>query len=123
MNTGTGLPWHHGGHEADERCACTWATLHGRTIFHPIPPSRLIGLGDMLVVITDGITEARPAPTDLFGEDGVRRFLSRRAYASPAEVADGLLGAAKRHAGGPLSDDVAIVALMFQGQPVDTFRE
>jgi PAS domain S-box-containing protein len=73
--------------------------------------SRLLRPGDILMLVTDGITEARPDPLNLFGVEGVQDYLSRTQETSIEDIAEGLLEAAKKHAGGPLSDDAAIVAI------------
>jgi PAS domain S-box-containing protein len=70
--------------------------------------------GDTLVLLTDGITEARPRGVDLFGLGGVVEFLTLEDASSPDTIADGLLKAAKLHGGGSLRDDVAIIALRLE---------
>ena len=66
--------------------------------------------GDLLVIYTDGLTEARRSGL-LFGVEGVQATLSRRRGATPTELANALVDAALEHAAAPLSDDVAIVVL------------
>lgn len=66
--------------------------------------------GDAFILFTDGITEARPDATTLFGREGLVKYLSENPGASLNEIPDGLLEAAKSHAGGSLQDDAAIVA-------------
>lgn len=65
--------------------------------------------GDYVVMVTDGITEARPDSTDLFGIDRFKAYLSRKYHRSADELAEGLISAAKGHAKGDLKDDAAIV--------------
>jgi PAS domain S-box-containing protein len=79
--------------------------------FDYIEQTASLSPGDTLVIFTDGITEARPRGSNLFGLGGVVEFLAQEAALSPDEIADGLLGAAKLHGGGSLRDDVAIIAL------------
>lgn len=64
---------------------------------------------DMVVMVTDGITEARPHVNLLYGQEGVVDYLQSAPDSSPDEVASGLLEAALAHAGGSLQDDAAIV--------------
>jgi serine phosphatase RsbU (regulator of sigma subunit) len=64
----------------------------------------------MLVLYTDGLTEARYAGV-LFGVEGVKATLTRQRTASPARLASALVDAALQHAAAPLSDDVAVVIL------------
>jgi PAS domain S-box-containing protein len=71
----------------------------------------VLHLGDVVVMLTDGITEARPDAEHFFGTEGVRAYLEAVPRpASPHRIATGLLDAVKAHAGGRLSDDAAIVA-------------
>lgn len=67
--------------------------------------------GDVIVMLTDGITEARHQHGELFGEKGVRNHLASIFPASARDVADSLLAAAIRHAEGTLHDDAAVVVL------------
>jgi CIC family chloride channel protein len=67
--------------------------------------------GDVVVMVTDGITEARANAEKLFGLEGVEQYLSHATSASPDEIADGLLSAAKTHAKGEMKDDVAIIVV------------
>jgi PAS domain S-box-containing protein len=64
--------------------------------------------GDMLVLYTDGLTEARRSGV-LFDIEGVKATLTRERDESPERLANALVDAALRHAGAPLNDDVAIV--------------
>ena len=75
-----------------------------------------LGPGDTLVMVTDGITEARKGGV-LWGKEGMIAFLSRASLRSPDEFADGLLEAAKQHAGGGLHDDAAIIVLQVGDVP------
>lgn len=72
---------------------------------------RTLQPGDVLLMFTDGITEARPSGCHLFGPNGLRRFLSEIKHpSSPSELVEGLLQAVRDHTGGPLRDDAAILA-------------
>jgi PAS domain S-box-containing protein len=66
--------------------------------------------GDVLVLYTDGLTEARKSGV-LFGVEGVKATLTREPNASPVGLANALVDAALHHAAAPLDDDVAIVIL------------
>lgn len=77
---------------------------------------RKIGHGDTIIMVTGGITEARAAGVVLFGQEGVMDYLSRHRSLSPEEIADGLLEAAKAHAGGTLQDDAAVVVIGLSGK-------
>jgi serine phosphatase RsbU (regulator of sigma subunit)/PAS domain-containing protein len=71
-----------------------------------------IGLdpGDVLVMVTDGITEARSAEQGMLGKSGLLDFLVAE-KGSPSELVDRLLEKAREYCNGRLLDDVAIVAL------------
>lgn len=66
--------------------------------------------GDTLIVYTDGLSEARQG-TRLMGDERLQAAASRCAGQPVGDCADGLLDAARRFAGGPLRDDVALIVL------------
>ncbi len=74
--------------------------------------SREIALtpGDVLLLYTDGLTEAR-AGEQLFGEERVAQFLRRDPGEELNALCKGLLEAARDFASAPLTDDVAILAI------------
>jgi len=67
-----------------------------------------VGIGDLVLLYTDGVTEARRS-SRLFGEGRVRRAL-RRSHAAH-ECLDVLLAAVKKYSIGPLKDDAAALAI------------
>jgi len=69
---------------------------------------------DTIIVLTDGVSEARSPGPDLFGLDRIFDYLSSNGEASPDDVALGLLIEATRHAGGQLQDDAAIVVIKLE---------
>lgn len=70
--------------------------------------------GDMMVMVTDGITEAHKNSSSFFGVDGIEQYLLEHPDAPPNDVADGLLAAARDFAGGVLGDDAAIVVIQMK---------
>ncbi len=66
--------------------------------------------GDVVLLCTDGLTEAR-AGEALFGEERVAQFLRRESGAELEALCKDLLSAAQDFATEPLSDDVAILAI------------
>jgi sigma-B regulation protein RsbU (phosphoserine phosphatase) len=70
-----------------------------------------IHVGDVVVLMTDGVTEARRAGGPELGEEGVMRLLATTDAASAADIAETIEAAALEHAGGVLKDDVAILVL------------
>jgi serine phosphatase RsbU (regulator of sigma subunit) len=84
-------------------------------------PVTIGGIGlqpaDRLMVITDGLLEARSPNGDAFGLDRLIDMLTREAIhpGSPAEVLRRVLDAAMDHRGAPLQDDATAVLLEWQG--------
>ena len=67
--------------------------------------------GDVLVLYTDGLAEARNGSAEDFGEAELERFAARH-HAEPAgQLLAGLHHAATRFAGGRLHDDVALLVI------------
>ena len=71
--------------------------------------------GDVLILYTDGTTEARSPSGDFFGEQGLRDMVMRES--GEGKDFDGflerLLATLERFCGGSLNDDVSMVALRF----------
>lgn len=72
--------------------------------------------GDLLIIYTDGITEAR-AGLNFFGEEGLLEFVEKMGPARAREVPKRIFAAVMEHTGGRLSDDAAIVAICVAGEP------
>lgn len=66
---------------------------------------------DTIVLVTDGITEARAGIDRFFEKKGMIQFLESSKTLSPDETASGLLEAAISHSGGELQDDAAVVVV------------
>jgi phosphoserine phosphatase RsbU/P len=69
-----------------------------------------LDLGDVLLLYTDGLAEARSGP-QLFGEERVASILRRDPGMAPDVLCKTLLEAAKDFATEPMTDDVAILAI------------
>jgi sigma-B regulation protein RsbU (phosphoserine phosphatase) len=65
---------------------------------------------DVAVLYTDGLAEARNGDA-LFGEDGVASMIRRDPTASPDVLTKVLVEAARDFAGGPITDDLAVLVL------------
>lgn len=72
-----------------------------------------IASGDVLVLYTDGTTEARDPSGEFFGEDGLRDMLVRERVRGFEGLTDRMLATLDRFTGNNLEDDVALVALRF----------
>lgn len=82
---------------------------------HPFSP------GDQLFVFTDGLVEARNRHGAYFDPLAVIRDLP--AGKTPREVLDQLIASLDRHAGGRLTDDLAIVLAEYTATPVVSLIE
>lgn len=71
--------------------------------------SRRLDPGDVVVMVTDGITEARSPGPVLYGKERLVEFVKQHMESSPQDIASGVLQAAMDHAGGDLQDDAAVV--------------
>lgn len=69
--------------------------------------------GDILVLYTDGVTEARAQDGSFFGEDGLRELVAHEVAVGFAGLADRLLAGVAAFTGQSLEDDVAIVVVRF----------
>ena len=69
--------------------------------------------GDILVLYTDGVTEARNSEGAFFGEDGLRDALLREVSAGFDGLCDRILDSVSAFAGGSLEDDVSLVVMRF----------
>ena len=67
--------------------------------------------GDLVVMYTDGLSEARPSGGSLFGENRIIRAVERDLNTAPDVLCKSLLDAAKDFAGGYINDDTAIMAV------------
>jgi len=66
--------------------------------------------GDIVVLYTDGVTEARSADGGFFGEERLLEALEKASGLDPAEVPGLVNDAVMRFTGGRLSDDIALLA-------------
>lgn len=78
----------------------------GQFISRELPLDR----GDLLLMYTDGLAEAR-AGDDFYGEERIGNVLRRDPGVAPDVLCKSLLEAAKDFATKPLTDDVAILAI------------
>lgn len=69
-----------------------------------------LGPGDMLVLVTDGVLEARRGSEEL-GESGLAELVSRLGAAPPDQVAGAIVAAAVEFQAGPVSDDIAVIVI------------
>jgi serine phosphatase RsbU (regulator of sigma subunit)/predicted enzyme related to lactoylglutathione lyase len=66
-------------------------------------------VGDVMVVVSDGVTEATNDDGLEFGEEGFIASITSRQHLAPADLIDGLLEDVQAFAIGPFQDDVTVV--------------
>jgi len=72
---------------------------------------------EILLLYTDGVSEAMNAGKELFGEDRLRALAERRAGAPAKELVEALFGAVRQFAGGEeQSDDITVLAVQYRGK-------
>lgn len=74
-----------------------------------------LGAGDILLLYTDGVTEARDASGAFFGEDGLKDAIMLEVANGFDGLCDRVLGAVSSFTGHSLDDDVALVLVRFDG--------
>jgi serine phosphatase RsbU (regulator of sigma subunit) len=67
--------------------------------------------GDVLVLTTDGVQEARVPGGDMFGEEGLIEILEEVHGASAQAIATTVMQAVRAHSGGDLRDDAVVAVL------------
>jgi serine phosphatase RsbU (regulator of sigma subunit) len=71
-----------------------------------------VGHGDLLVLYSDGITEAENPAGQPFEESGLERFVAARGADAPAQLAPGILQAVEAHArDSRFTDDLTVLIL------------
>ncbi len=76
--------------------------------------------GDLLVLFTDGVTEAMDVEDQLFSEDRYAELLGRAESDDPESMVGMTLAAIETFTGGAeQTDDITILALKFHGTPED----
>jgi serine phosphatase RsbU (regulator of sigma subunit) len=68
---------------------------------------------DILILYTDGVTEARNLDGAFFGEDGLRDIVAQEAAVGFSGIVDRMIERVSDFSGGSLEDDVALVAVRF----------
>jgi sigma-B regulation protein RsbU (phosphoserine phosphatase) len=78
----------------------------------------LLGPGDLLLLYTDGVTDARAPNGERFGDDRLRAIVASAPGVTARELVDEIARAtAAFHEGEPAADDVTLVGV--RRRPVD----
>jgi sigma-B regulation protein RsbU (phosphoserine phosphatase) len=111
-NAGHDNPFHFSGTGAPQRLATGGLVL---SIMEDFPyQEEVIHLspGDVVVVYSDGITEAVDSAQVQFGDKKIESVVSARTSLGAAGIIDGIIGAVREHAGtAPQADDMTIVVI------------
>jgi sigma-B regulation protein RsbU (phosphoserine phosphatase) len=76
----------------------------------------LLAPGDMLLLYTDGVTEAMNGGKDFYGEERLIRVAADHQQGSPEGLVQEVLQSVRTFAGAePQSDDITLLALSFRG--------
>ena len=77
--------------------------------------SRRLKPGDLLVLYTDGVTEAMSPANEMFGDDGLLDFVRREGSQDAKPLLDGMARAVQAHAAGAAqSDDITALAVRWR---------
>jgi serine phosphatase RsbU (regulator of sigma subunit)/ActR/RegA family two-component response regulator len=92
-----------------------------RDMCYEVQETRL-GIGDLLLLYTDGISELR-RDREMLDVEGLRDWLGECRAEAPAAVVQHLYERAREWCGGPFADDVALVAIRCLERAPDTLLE
>jgi len=91
---------------------CTFLGVTDELICEIQPPEMVdLTVDDRLVLYTDGIVEASPAPRQFFGEEGMVRVLRENFDRPVQELAEMTMAEAVDFAGGELQDDALMLII------------
>jgi serine phosphatase RsbU (regulator of sigma subunit) len=77
--------------------------------------------GGMLVVYTDGLTDARDTRGAMFGEDRLHQAIAAGCGGTPASLVAGVIGQVENFAAGaPPEDDLTLLAIQYHGRAAVT---
>jgi sigma-B regulation protein RsbU (phosphoserine phosphatase) len=77
--------------------------------------SRCLKPGDLLVLYTDGVTEAMSPENEMFGDDGLLEFVRRDGHLDAKPLLENMAQAVQAHAAGaPQSDDITALVVRYR---------
>ncbi len=72
----------------------------------------VLGPGDVMVLYTDGITEAENTAQEMFGEDRLREAIARARMLPAAAIVAAILESVQAFSGtAPQSDDITLIVI------------
>jgi sigma-B regulation protein RsbU (phosphoserine phosphatase) len=80
-----------------------------------VQTTHTLAQGDLLILYTDGLTEARDAHGEIFGIDRITALIEAHAARSVTEIRDQILAACAAWAGAELDDDRTLMVLRHLG--------
>jgi serine phosphatase RsbU (regulator of sigma subunit) len=81
--------------------------------FVPEPERIFLGHGDLLILFTDGIVEARNAAREEFGLDALKQIVYEYRKTDSRLIAETLLHRVREYSGGKLEDDYSLLVIKF----------
>jgi serine phosphatase RsbU (regulator of sigma subunit) len=76
--------------------------------------------GDVFMLFTDGLYEAKNADGDEFGLEKVHQLLIRHRNLAPQRLAERIFREVARYSGGKIRDDIAILVFRVKGEEADS---
>jgi sigma-B regulation protein RsbU (phosphoserine phosphatase) len=111
-NAGHDFPFLYSGSEVPTRLKSGGLMLGAFEDFAFEEETVVLNHGDLLVISSDGISEAMNASMEQFGEQRLQEIITKRRTASPQEIIDNIISAVREHAAGtPQSDDMTLIVV------------
>ncbi len=111
-NAGHDFPFHYSVSETPDRLKLGGIMLGAFEDFVFDEGSISFKSGDLLVISSDGISEAMNSNLEQFGEERLQTIIRQHRHASPADIIDKIVSAVRTHAGNqPQSDDMTLIVI------------
>jgi sigma-B regulation protein RsbU (phosphoserine phosphatase) len=111
-NAGHDFPFHFSGSDIPNRLKAGGIMLGAFEDFSFEEDAIPMKPGDLLVISSDGISEAMNSNLEQFGEERLQRIIKENRNASPNDLIDKIVAAVRTHAGDqPQSDDMTLIVL------------
>jgi phosphoserine phosphatase RsbU/P len=81
--------------------------------FVPEPERIYVGHGDLIILFTDGIVEARNAAREEFGLEALKQIVYEYRRTDSRLIAEALLHRVREFSGGKLEDDYSLLVIKF----------